>query len=189
MDAHMMMVPVDDESMRILLGLSDEAEPTFDPADESEDEGVFADDLAFKPLCDEPETLEDVKHMLDKIIGSPIIDRIANDPSLQDEIEDELSLDDYLPFPDEVIFHNPATVIYWDDGEKTVLKCHGDDAFDERMGLMVSAVKKVSAKLKVDEHEELLKALSKLTATEMHVVADALTVVASVVDAMESPEE
>jgi len=181
MDAHMTMVPIDDESMRVLLGLSNEPGITIDmnderPNDESEDEGVFSDDLVFKPL--QPPLCE---------VGPK--DAISFLEAINGRLRHEFSLDDFLPFPDEVIFHNPATVIYWDDGEKTVLKCHGDDAFDERMGLMVATVKKVSAKLKVDDHEELLKALSKLTSEEMHVVSDALTVVASVVDAMENPEE
>jgi hypothetical protein len=178
----MLVIPLYDETCREILGFDDKQPgpallPTDEcPSDESEDEGVFADDLAYKPLWHEPD-------------GDGPEDAISFLEAINGRLRHEFSLDDYLPFPDEVIFHNPATIIYWDDGEKTVLKCHGDDAFDERMDLMVATVKKVSAKLKVDEHEELLKALSKLTATEMHVVADALTVVASVVDAMENPEE
>ena len=30
----------------------------------------------------------------------------------------------------EVIFNDPATIVYWEDGTKTVVKCH-NETFDE----------------------------------------------------------
>lgn len=32
-----------------------------------------------------------------------------------------------LPMPVNVIFHNPATIVFWDDGDKTVVKCQPGD--------------------------------------------------------------
>ena len=42
----------------------------------------------------------------------------------------------------EVIFHDPATVVYWKDGTKTVVKCQ-DEEFDKEKGLLAAIAKKV----------------------------------------------
>lgn len=43
---------------------------------------------------------------------------------------------------DEVIFHDPATIIRWTDGTKTVVKCDGEK-FDQEKGLAMAIVKKM----------------------------------------------
>lgn len=42
----------------------------------------------------------------------------------------------------EVIFHDPATIVYWEDGTKTVVKCQGEE-FDKEKGLLAAIAKKV----------------------------------------------
>lgn len=42
-----------------------------------------------------------------------------------------------------VIFNDPATIILWADGSKTVAKAHGDDAFDPEKGFAVACAKKL----------------------------------------------
>lgn len=42
----------------------------------------------------------------------------------------------------KVIFNGPATVVYWGDGTKTVVKCSKDDEFDPEKGLAMAIVKK-----------------------------------------------
>lgn len=42
-----------------------------------------------------------------------------------------------------VIFNDPATIVFWHDGTKTVVKCQGDDVFDEETGLLMCIAKKV----------------------------------------------
>lgn len=37
----------------------------------------------------------------------------------------------------KVIFNDPATIVFWDDGKKTVVKCQGGDKFDEKKGLIL----------------------------------------------------
>ena len=41
-----------------------------------------------------------------------------------------------------VIFSNPATVVLWEDGTKTVVKCQEDDIYDEHTGLALCIAKK-----------------------------------------------
>lgn len=42
----------------------------------------------------------------------------------------------------KVIFNDPATIVFWGDGTKTVAKAHGDDKFDKEVGLTVCIAKK-----------------------------------------------
>lgn len=42
----------------------------------------------------------------------------------------------------QVIFNNPATVVFWGDGTRTVVKCSKDDAFDPEIGLAMAICKK-----------------------------------------------
>lgn len=42
-----------------------------------------------------------------------------------------------------VIFNDPATIILWTDGSKTVAKAHGDDDFDPEKGFAVACAKKL----------------------------------------------
>lgn len=43
----------------------------------------------------------------------------------------------------KVIFNNPATIVFWKDGTKTVVKCGPDDIYDAEKGLAMAICKKV----------------------------------------------
>ena len=40
-----------------------------------------------------------------------------------------------------VIFNGPATIVFWNDGTKTVVKCGKDDTFDPEKGLAMAISK------------------------------------------------
>lgn len=42
----------------------------------------------------------------------------------------------------QVIFHDPATIIYWTDGTRTVVKCQDGDIYDPEKGLAMAISKK-----------------------------------------------
>lgn len=42
----------------------------------------------------------------------------------------------------DVIFNNPATIVIWADGTKTVVKCQEDDVYSEEVGLALCFAKK-----------------------------------------------
>ena len=44
----------------------------------------------------------------------------------------------------KVIFNDPATVVLWSDGTKTVVKCGPEDEFDTEKGLAMAIVKKMA---------------------------------------------
>ena len=43
----------------------------------------------------------------------------------------------------EVIFNDPATIVKWMDGTKTVVKCQEDDTYSKHVGLAMCITKKV----------------------------------------------
>ena len=48
----------------------------------------------------------------------------------------------HIPEIKNVIFNDPATIVFWDDGTKTVVKCQDGDEFDPEKGLAMAIVKK-----------------------------------------------
>lgn len=45
----------------------------------------------------------------------------------------------------DVIFAPPATIVYWSDGSKTVVKCSEKDVFDPEKGLAMAIAKRCGA--------------------------------------------
>lgn len=43
----------------------------------------------------------------------------------------------------KVIFHNPATIVFWEDGTKTVVKCMKGDVYNYEMGIAMCMLKKI----------------------------------------------
>lgn len=48
----------------------------------------------------------------------------------------------YIPRIKKVIFNDPATIVYWSDGTKTVVKCDERDIYDPEKGLAMAISKK-----------------------------------------------
>lgn len=46
------------------------------------------------------------------------------------------------PQIEKVIFNDPATIVFWSDGTKTIVQSRGDDAFDPEKGLAMAISKK-----------------------------------------------
>lgn len=43
----------------------------------------------------------------------------------------------------KVIFNKPATIVFWVDGSKTIVKCQKGDTYSKEVGLAMAIVKKV----------------------------------------------
>lgn len=56
------------------------------------------------------------------------------------------------PVPTKVIFNPPATIVFWSDGDKIVVKCREEDTFDKRTGLAMSYMRKFAA----DEYSKVI---------------------------------
>lgn len=44
---------------------------------------------------------------------------------------------------DKVIYNDPATIVIWNDGTKTVVKCHEGDRYDPEKGFLLCCAKKL----------------------------------------------
>lgn len=49
----------------------------------------------------------------------------------------------YLSMIKKVIFNDPATIVLWSDGSKTVVKCDPEDTFDPEKGIAMACMKKL----------------------------------------------
>lgn len=68
-----------------------------------------------------------------------------------------------LPAIRKVIFNGGATIVFWNDGTKTVAKCHGGDEFDPLFGIMACAARKLTHNHGhgVDDNEPIIADLAK----------------------------
>ena len=48
-----------------------------------------------------------------------------------------------LPEVDRIIFHKPATIVFWADGTKTVVKCMEGQEYSKYYGFLCALAKKV----------------------------------------------
>ena len=48
-----------------------------------------------------------------------------------------------IPEIKNVIFNDPATIVFWEDGTKTVVKCQDGDEFDPEKGLAMAISKRI----------------------------------------------
>ena len=48
----------------------------------------------------------------------------------------------YFPDIEKVIFNDPATIVLWKDGTKTVVKCNKGDTYSKETGLVMCIAKK-----------------------------------------------
>jgi hypothetical protein len=63
----------------------------------------------------------------------------------ESEYKVELKIPMSVTWPErieKVIFNDPATIVFWGDGDKTVVKCH-DEGFDKEKGLAMAIAKHV----------------------------------------------
>lgn len=44
---------------------------------------------------------------------------------------------------EKVIFNKPATIVFWSDGTKTVVKCGENDTYDKEKGFFIACAKKL----------------------------------------------
>lgn len=66
--------------------------------------------------------------------------RTSDGTLCRDKIYDRIA---FIPEIKKVIFNEPATIIIWGDGTKTVVKCGENDTYDAEKGMAMAIVKKV----------------------------------------------
>lgn len=81
---------------------------------------------------------DDIKCHMQNVYG------IKNPKVTIDDYEVTINVHDGDYYITNVIFNDPATIVFWSDRTKTVVKCCEDDEFDEEKGLAMAVCKKVS---------------------------------------------
>lgn len=67
----------------------------------------------------------------------------------------------------DVIFNNPATIVFWIDGTKTVVKCQGGESYDPEKGLTMAISKKALGN-KGNYYNEIMKWLNTYDAPAVY---------------------
>ncbi len=60
-----------------------------------------------------------------------------------------------------VVFNKPATIIFWSDGTKTVVKCAKEDSYDKLFGFFICVLTKLIGKNSVRKLYEIYTALDE----------------------------
>ena len=90
------------------------------------------------------DTLARIREDLNLRLGQAAIDYCKKDvASVQSAIYTHIIGVPVPPAITNVIFNDPATIVFWRDGTKTVVKAHGDDEFDPEKGLTMAITKKL----------------------------------------------
>lgn len=69
-----------------------------------------------------------------------IIDDIVGEEEVTEEIGRNIDLEKEI---DKVVFSDPATIVFWKDGTKTVTKCSKGDTFNKETGLAMCIIRKL----------------------------------------------
>lgn len=91
---------------------------------------------------------ESRKSVLNDTFGPDVAEYCAKDVEITKNIYRNMAMSHYganpgfTPAIKNVIFNNPATIVFWADGTKTVVKCQDDDEFDMEKGLAMAISKK-----------------------------------------------
>lgn len=70
---------------------------------------------------------------------------------------------------EKIVYNGPATIIFWSDGTKTVIKCHEGDQFDEVTGFLLCCLRKMMTQ---NSYSELCEVLDSVYASKAERLAN-----------------
>lgn len=74
-------------------------------------------------------------------------------------------------FPQKVIFNDPATIVLWNDGTKTVVKCSENDIYDPEKGLAMAVSKKYFESIGLNYRSEFRKHCREYKKEDIDIIA------------------
>lgn len=83
-----------------------------------------------------------VDNMTEFMFGGEIVIRGRIIRDVFSYSNDLISKNAQIAVPKEVIFNDPATIVIWSDGTKTVVKCSENDTYNKEVGLAMCVAKK-----------------------------------------------
>ena len=96
-------------------------------------------------FCPEPTCVYEFKPIdIDVVFSSrPTTDKKKEAKKPVDSFETKQSTNRRVKIRD-VIFSDPATIVFWDDNTKTVVKTRGGEKYDKEKGLAMAIIKKIT---------------------------------------------
>ncbi len=82
----------------------------------------------------------DLGEILATILDDILDDVLEDDETTKKEISRNIDLEKEI---DKVVFSDPATIVFWKDGTKTVTKCSKGDTFNKETGLAMCIIRKL----------------------------------------------
>lgn len=82
----------------------------------------------------------DLDEILATILDDILDDVLEDDETTKKEISRNIDLEKEI---DKVVFSDPATIVFWKDGTKTVTKCSKGDTFNKETGLAMCIIRKL----------------------------------------------
>lgn len=70
---------------------------------------------------------------------------------------------------EKITYNGPATIVFWNDGTKTVIKCHEGDQFDEVTGFLLCCLRKMMTQ---HSYSELCEVLDRVYASKAERLAN-----------------
>ena len=70
---------------------------------------------------------------------------------------------------EKITYNGPATIVFWNDDTKTVIKCHEGDQFDEVTGFLLCCLRKMMTQ---HSYSELCDILDQVYATKAERLAN-----------------
>ena len=99
--------------------------------------------------------IKSAEDALDSIVYAHVTDRMMREASKKKEAANMTAAS-----IKNVIFNPPATVVYWTDGSKTVVKCNAKDSFDPEKDLAMAIAKRCASN-SPDFYKEMQKWVKK----------------------------
>ena len=82
-----------------------------------------------------------IKHFSERIFSSGPDKTIMVDDVMSDEYIKKATIKCYTP--KRIIYSGPATIVFWNDGTKTVVKCHDMSTYNKYTAFCAALAKKV----------------------------------------------
>ena len=95
-------------------------------------------------ICEKEELRKEILSKM-KFLPSDVVNYCENDVLATIKIAEKLAETKsfYSLNVSKIIFNPPATIVFWEDGTKTVVKCAAEDEFNEYYGFLAALGKKV----------------------------------------------
>jgi len=109
---------------------------------------LFGDNKKYKVLNNYKSMSEKYNDLLKYCKDNNCTVMVAKQKSLK-KGEDKMNINELI---NKVIFNDPATIVYWKDGTKTVVQCLKTDTYSKETGLAMCILKKLcGSKIKYNE--------------------------------------